>query len=159
MYMYMYRHVHCTVYMHVLAGRISLNNLLLTTAGQITRVRLGFIHTPSYVSPPVFTLNCTNHGPATTVTWTRNSVMIQEDANHRMTKTILHTKNSVTYMYENTLTVTGWEAGVYQCTVRSNRPTENRNSSNNFTVEGTATIHNINTNSLTHTCTCTCQST
>ena len=65
---------------------------------------------------PQFTLTCiSTGGPATTVTWTRNSVTITEG-----TKTVLD--NRVTSQYTHTLTVTGRLGGLYTCTVDNNRP-------------------------------------
>ena len=77
---------------------------------------------------PQFTLNCTSTGgPATTVTWTRNSVTLSEE----MTQTVLD--DPVTAQYTHTLTVTGRLGGQYQCTVSNNKPSED---SANFTVRG-----------------------
>ena len=65
---------------------------------------------------PKFTLTCiSTGGPATTVTWTRNSATITEDAN-----TVLD--DTVTPQYTHTLTVTGRREGVYTCTVANNKP-------------------------------------
>ena len=59
-------------------------------------------------------LTCISHGgPATTVTWTRNSVITTEG-----TKTVLNSQ--VTAQYTHTLTVTS--AGEYTCTVANNKP-------------------------------------
>ena len=60
------------------------------------------------------TLTCiSTGGPATTVTWTRDSTTVTEG-----TETVLD--NPVTAQYTHTLTVTA--AGVYNCTVSNNRP-------------------------------------
>ena len=58
---------------------------------------------------PQFTLTCiSTGGPATTVTWTRDSITITEG-----TDTVLN--NAVTAQYTHTLTVTA--TGEYTCTV------------------------------------------
>ena len=58
---------------------------------------------------PQFTLTCiSTGGPATTVTWTRDSITITEG-----TETVMN--NAVTAQYTHTLTVTA--AGYYRCTV------------------------------------------
>ena len=63
---------------------------------------------------PQFTLTCiSTGGPATTVTWTRDSVTITEG-----TETVLN--DPVTAHYTHTLTVTS--GGVYTCTVSNNKP-------------------------------------
>ena len=76
-----------------------------------------------------FTLTCiSTGGPATTVTWTRDSVTVTEG-----NETVLD--NHTTSMYTHTLTVTGRLAGDYRCTVTNNRPTNNRISAQ-LTVQG-----------------------
>ena len=63
---------------------------------------------------PQFTLTCiSTGGPATTVTWTRDSVTVTEG-----TETVLD--DPVTAQYTHTLT--GSTAGVYTCTVANNKP-------------------------------------
>ena len=65
-----------------------------------------------------FTLTCiSTGGPATTVTWTRDSVTVTEG-----NKTVLN--NRVTSEYTHTLTVTGRLRGLYTCTVANNKPSE-----------------------------------
>ena len=79
---------------------------------------------------PQFTLTCiSTGGPATTVTWTRNSVTVTEG-----TETVLD--NRVTSQYTHTLTVTGRLGGLYTCTVANNRPSNNETSVQ-LTVQGT----------------------
>ena len=74
-----------------------------------------------------FTLTCiSTGGPATTVTWTRDSVTVTEGTR----KTVLY--DPVTAQYTHTLT--GSTAGVYTCTVANNKPSED---SATITVEGT----------------------
>ena len=66
------------------------------------------------VSLSMNTLTCISHGgPATTVTWTRNSVTITEG-----TETVLNSQ--VTAQYTHTLTVTS--GGEYTCTVANDKP-------------------------------------
>ena len=76
---------------------------------------------------PQFTLTCiSTGGPATTVTWTRDSVTVTEG-----TETVLN--DGTTSQYTHTLTVTGRLGGLYTCTVANNRPSE---ASAELTVEG-----------------------
>ena len=65
---------------------------------------------------PQFTLTCTSTGgPATTVTWTRDSEKVSGER-----VTVL--EDAVTAQYTHTLTVTGKMGGVYQCTVANEKP-------------------------------------
>ena len=65
---------------------------------------------------PLFTLICiSTGGPATTVTWTRDSVTVTEG-----NETVL--VNSETAQYTHTLTVTGRRPGTYTCAVSNNKP-------------------------------------
>ena len=76
---------------------------------------------------PQFTLTCiSTGGPATNVTWTRDSVNITAG-----TKTMLD--NRVTSQYTHTLTVTGRLGGLYTCTVANDKPSE---SSAHLNVQG-----------------------
>ena len=62
------------------------------------------------------TLTCiSTGGPATTVTWTRDSVTVTEG-----TETVLD--DPVTARYTHTLTVTGRLGGLYTCTVANSKP-------------------------------------
>ena len=62
---------------------------------------------------PQFTLTCiSTGGPATTVTWTRDSTTVTEG-----NETALN--DGVTAQYTHTLTVTGRLPGLYRCTVRN----------------------------------------
>jgi len=75
---------------------------------------------------PQFTLTCTSTGgPATTVTWTRDSESVLGGT------TVL--KNATTARYIHILTVTGRLGGQYQCTVSNNKPSQD---SASFTVQG-----------------------
>ena len=67
---------------------------------------------------PQFTLTCiSTGGPATTVTWTRDSDTVTEG-----NETVLD--DPVTAQYTHTLTVTGRLGGLYTCTVANNKPSE-----------------------------------
>ena len=67
---------------------------------------------------PQFTLTCiSTGGPATTVTWTRDS----EEVSGEMT-TVLD--DPVTAQYTHTLTVAGRPRGLYQCTVNNSKPSQ-----------------------------------
>jgi len=75
---------------------------------------------------PQFTLTCTSTGgPATTVTWTRDSETVSGGM------TVLD--DPVTAQYTHTLTVTWRLGGQYQCTVSNNKPSQD---SASITVQG-----------------------
>ena len=64
-----------------------------------------------------FTLACTSTGgPATTVTWTRDSTTVITEG----TETVFN--DPVTAQYTHTLTLTGRLPGLYTCTVANNKP-------------------------------------
>ena len=74
-----------------------------------------------------FTLTCNSTGgPATTVTWTRDSITVTEG-----NETVL--SDPVTAQYTHTLTVTRRLGGKYTCTVANNKSSEDLA---NYTVEG-----------------------
>ena len=76
---------------------------------------------------PQFTLTCiSTGGPATTVTWTRDSATTTGDA-------VTVFNDVATAQYTHTLTVTGRLGGLYQCTVSNAKPSE---AMVDFTVEG-----------------------
>ena len=76
---------------------------------------------------PQFTLTCTSTGgPATTVTWTRDSVTVTERS-----KTVL--EDPITAQYTHNLTVTGRLGGLYTCSVSNNMPSTVNEC---FTVKG-----------------------
>ena len=63
---------------------------------------------------PQFTLTCiSTGGPATTVTWTRDSVTVTEG-----TETVLNDPETANYTH----TLTGRLGGLYTCTVANNKP-------------------------------------
>ena len=65
---------------------------------------------------PQFTLTCiSTGGPATTVTWTRDSATAMGDA-------VTAFNDVTTATYTHTLTVTGRLGGLYQCTVSNSKP-------------------------------------
>ena len=65
---------------------------------------------------PQFTLTCiSTGGPATTVTWTRDSTTVTEG-----TETVLN--NPETAQYTHTLTVIGKYSGLYMCAVANKKP-------------------------------------
>ena len=69
-----------------------------------------------------FILTCiSTGGPATTVTWTRDSATLTEG-----TETVLN--NPVTAQYTHTLTMTGRLGGLYTCTVSNNKPSSDSSS-------------------------------
>ena len=68
------------------------------------------------LSGPMFKLTCiSTGGPATTVTWTRDSVAVSVGK-----MTVLDDRE--TAQYTHTLTVSGRLGGLYQCTVSNNKP-------------------------------------
>ena len=76
---------------------------------------------------PQFSLTCiSTGGPATTVTWTRDSATAMGDE-----MTVLD--NATTAQYTHTLTVTGRLGGLYQCTVSNDKPSSD---SASLTVQG-----------------------
>ena len=76
---------------------------------------------------PQFSLTCiSTGGPATTVTWTRDSATAMGDE-----MTVLD--NATTVQYTHTLTVTGRLGGLYQCTVSNDKPSSD---SASLTVQG-----------------------
>ena len=76
---------------------------------------------------PQFSLTCiSTGGPATTVTWTRDSATAMGDE-----MTVLD--NATTAQYTHTLTVTGRLGGLYQCTVSNTKPSSD---SASLTVQG-----------------------
>ena len=82
---------------------------------------------------PLFTLTCiSTGGPATTVTWTRDSTTTVIEG----TETILHSQ--VNAQYRHTLTVTGKRPGTYICTVSNNKPST---ASATISVEGNNIIY------------------
>ena len=77
---------------------------------------------------PVFTLTCTSTGgPATTVSWFRNSTSISGG--------ITMLDNTTTSQYTHTLTVTGRLGGLYECNVSNDKPS---------TAEKNVTVHGMN---------------
>ena len=84
---------------------------------------------------PQFTLTCiSTGGPATTVTWTRDSVTVIEG-----NETVLD--NLTTSQYTHTLTVIGRLGGLYICTVANNKPSI---ASALFTMQGSTLCHEWN---------------
>ena len=76
---------------------------------------------------PQFTLTCiSTGGPATTVTWTRDSVTAIGNE-----MTVLD--NAETAQYTHTLTVTERLGGLYKCTVENDKPSM---ASASFVVHG-----------------------
>ena len=90
------------------------NNLLgdASISGEVTLL----VDSDFNGASPRFTLTCISiGGPATTVTWTRDSTTATKG-----TETVLN--DPVTGQYTHTLTVTGRLPGLYTCTVANNKP-------------------------------------
>ena len=84
---------------------------------------------------PQFTLTCiSTGGPATTVTWTRDSVTVTEG-----NETLLN--DPVTAQYTHNLTVTGRLRGLYTCTVANDKPSQD---SAQLNVLGITTLYPLN---------------
>ena len=76
---------------------------------------------------PQFTLTCiSNGGPATTVTWTRDSDTVTDGIETAL-------DDPVTAQYNHTLTVTGRLGGHYTCKMTNDKPSED---SAQLTVQG-----------------------
>ena len=76
---------------------------------------------------PQFTLTCiSTGGPATTVTWSRDSDTVTEGSETAL-------DDPVTAQYTHTLTVTRRLGGLYTCTVANDKPSED---SSQFPVKG-----------------------
>ena len=74
------------------------------------------LHSELTAETPQFTLTCTSTaGPATTVTWTRDSAPVSGEE-----MSVLN--DPVTAHYTHTLTVTGRLGGLYVCKVSNNKP-------------------------------------
>jgi hypothetical protein len=79
---------------------------------------------------PRFTLSCiSTGGPATTVTWTRDSITVTEG------NIITVLDDTTTAQYTHTLTVTGRMPGLYNCTVENTKPSSD---SRIFSINGIA---------------------
>ena len=77
---------------------------------------------------PQFIITCiSTGGPATTVTWTRDSTTVTQG-----TETVLN--DPVTAQYTHTLTVAGRMPGLYTCTIANNKPSS---ASASYSIEGT----------------------
>ena len=81
---------------------------------------------------PQFNLTCiSTDGPATTVTWTRDSAIATGDA-----VTLFNfTNDAETATYTHTMTVTGRLGGLYTCNVSNIKPSS---ASASFKIQGTA---------------------
>ena len=103
--------------LHVASSNLYFIILLLILLGNI-RIFGGMTFAGLTEASPQFTLTCiSTGGPATTVTWTRDSVTVTEG-----TETVLD--DPVTAQYTHTLTVIGRLGGLYTCTVTNDKPSE-----------------------------------
>ena len=83
---------------------------------------------------PKFTLTCiSTGGPATTVTWTRDSTPVT-------TGNVTVLSSQANARYTHTLTVTGRKPGIYTCAVENNKPSD---ASQKFVVQSEAKVCNI----------------
>ena len=109
----------------------------MTISGGITLTVHSDLNGPS----PQFTLTCiSTGGPATTVTWTRDSTTVTEG-----TETVLD--YPVTAQYTHILTVTGSLGGLYTCTVSNNKPSS---ASASITVTGNTLFSLIHSSNSSH---------
>ena len=68
---------------------------------------------------PQFILTCiSTGGPATTVTWTRDSAVLNANVS------VYSKLNNIGIQYTHTLTVTGRLGGLYTCTVANDKPSQ-----------------------------------
>ena len=101
------------ILIHIFFCKGTVNTLTLTTGSDLNGVG---------VSTPHFTLTCiSTGGPATTVTWTRDSETILDDNTFSLTTEL---NNAVIAQYTHTLTITGRLGGLYTCTVANERPSQ-----------------------------------
>ena len=111
----------CCVFPHIenFATEIfNCHKIITISTGDITIVGSITLGVDSDLSgpSPQFTLTCiSTGGPATTVTWTRDSTTVTEG-----NETVLN--DPETAQYTHTLTVTGNIEGLYTCAVGNNRP-------------------------------------
>ena len=84
---------------------------------------------------PQFTLSCVSSGgPATTVTWYRDSVDISEEVG--MVSVL---QNTSAAQYNHTVSVSGRRGGLYQCSVSNDKPSM---ASSQLNVRGTCPENN-----------------
>ena len=89
------------------------------TTGNITLSIRFFLISDLSGASPQFTLTCiSTGGPATTVSWTRDSTTVITEG----TETVLN--DPVAARYTHTLNVTGRLGGDYTCTVSNNEPSK-----------------------------------
>ena len=120
------RHNHLYNFHLELIGISTYNAGDVTLSGGVTLTVDSNLNGPS----PQFTLTCiSTGGPATTVTWTRDS---EEAVGERIT-VFNTTTATTTAQYTHTLTVTGRLGGVYTCTVANDKPSSD---SASYTTEG-----------------------
>ena len=90
--------------------------MLTSTTGDVSISGGVTLNVDTDGTSPQFTLTCiSTGGPATTVTWTRDSTPVTEGS-----ETVL--QNPITAEYLHTLKVTGDIKGRYTCTVANNKP-------------------------------------
>ena len=90
--------------------------MLTSTTGDVSISGGVTLNVDTDGTSPQFTLTCiSTGGPATTVTWTRDSTPVTERS-----ETVL--VNPITAEYLHTLKVTGDIKGKYTCTVANNKP-------------------------------------
>ena len=93
-----------------------IGNSLIIITGDITVGEISLSELSMNGSDIEFTLSCiSTGGPATTVSWTRNTAIITEGM-----ATVLDDR--VTAQYTHTLTGTRLPGGLYTCTVANNKP-------------------------------------
>ena len=93
------------------------------------------VHSDLNGPSPQFTLTCiSTGGPATTVTWTRDSTTVTEG-----TETVFD--NAMTAQYTHTLTETGRIGGLYTCNVSNNKPSS---ASASIALQGSLNSYNAN---------------
>ena len=103
--------------MHTCAGDVEVSNIVKFT--EVSELN---------GASPQFTLTCiSTGGPATTVTWTRDSHPVKGE-----TRSVLN--GAATGHYTHNLTISGNFPGNYECSVSNNKPSSH---SATLTVKGT----------------------
>ena len=112
-------HKQITVHVHLLATASYISNNLVA----FNSIRAGSSNVTSLTfDDQSKTLTCTSTGgPATTVTWRRDGVVITLNATYQQTKRLV---DNVTSTYQTLLTIdtsVGQIVGTYNCTVQNDR--------------------------------------
>ena len=118
-YIATYLHTILSLFFHIYIGRVEISHMTLTVNSDLNG------------DSSQFTLTCiSTGGPATTVTWTKDSTVTVTEGT---LQTVLN--NTMIALYTHTLTVTGRDHGLYSCTVENTVSSD----SATYTVQGLPT--------------------